>query len=146
MAAEKGNKYAVGRFMYKDEKELQKKIDEYFEECKGYYLKKDNGDYMLDKFGKPIIANAKPPTITGLALYLGFSGRETLLNYQKREKFMDTITVAKSRVEQYAEERLFDKDGVTGAKFSLVNNFRKWKEKPDGEAVNPAISINLKGV
>lgn len=33
-------------------------------------------------------------------------------------------------VEAYAEERLFDKDGSNGARFSLINNFRGWTEKP----------------
>lgn len=43
---------------------------------------------------------------------------------------MNTITRAKSMVEAYAEERLFDKDGSNGARFSLINNFRGWTEKP----------------
>ena len=30
---------------------------------------------------------------------------------------------AKARCEQYAEERLFDRDGTNGAQFSLKNNF-----------------------
>jgi hypothetical protein len=45
-------------------------------------------------------------------------------------------------VEAYAESRLFDKDGANGAKFSLANNFRGWKEQqrhshsgPDGGAI-----------
>ena len=29
-------------------------------------------------------------------------------------------------MEQYAEERLFDRDGVNGARFSLANNFKGW--------------------
>ena len=41
---------------------------------------------------------------------------------------MDTITRAKARVEAYAEERLFDRDGSNGAQFSLRNNFRGWNE------------------
>ena len=49
---------------------------------------------------------------------------------------MNTITRAKSRVEEYAEMRLFDKDGANGAKFSLANNFKQWKEKPDGAEMN----------
>ena len=40
------------------------------------------------------------------------------------KEFVDTITRAKARVEQYAEERLFDRDGSNGAQFSLRNNFR----------------------
>ena len=47
---------------------------------------------------------------------------------------MNTITRAKSFVEKYAEERLFDRDGVQGAKFSLINNFKGWSEKPEPAA------------
>ena len=57
---------------------------------------------------------------------------------------MDTITRAKTRIEQYAEERLFDKDGANGAKFSLANNFEGWKEKQQIEAdVNSDVNINI---
>ena len=42
---------------------------------------------------------------------------------------MDTITRAKTYIEEYTERRLFDRDGVQGAKFSLVNNFKGWSEK-----------------
>ena len=44
---------------------------------------------------------------------------------------MDTITRAKSRIEMYNEERLYDKDGVNGAKFNLKNNFKGWAENPE---------------
>ena len=53
-----------------------------------------------------------------------------MLNYEARsDEFYDAITRAKARVEQYAEERLFDRDGANGAKFSLANNFRGWSER-----------------
>ncbi len=42
---------------------------------------------------------------------------------------MDTITRAKARLEAYTEERLFDKEGAAGARFSLANNFKGWSEK-----------------
>ena len=83
-------------------------------------------------------------TITGLALALGFNSRQSLLNYQAKEEFLDTITRAKAKVEQYAEERLFDKDGANGAKFSLANNFEGWREKQQIEAeVNSDLKINI---
>ncbi len=51
---------------------------------------------------------------------------------------------AKARVEMYAEERLFDKDGANGAKFSLANNFSGWKEKKEIDAdVNRKVDINI---
>lgn len=46
-------------------------------------------------------------------------------------KFNDTITRAKSRIEQYAEERLFDRDGANGAEFNLSNNIKGWSEKQE---------------
>ena len=119
--------------MYKTKEEIQEKIDKYFEECEGTVLTRD-GEVVLDKYGDPVLVGVKPLTITGLALALGFNSRQSLLNYQDKEEFVDTITRAKARVEQYAEERLFDKNGANGAKFSLANNFEGWKEKQEIEA------------
>lgn len=118
---------------YKTPEEMQKVIDEYFESCEGEILTDADGNAVLNKYGLPVKIGEKPPTITGLALALGFTGRQALLNYQARPRFVDTVTRAKSRIEQYTEERLFDKDGVQGAKFSLTNNFKGWSEKPDKE-------------
>ena len=53
-------------------------------------------------------------------------------SYTKKQ-FFDTITRAKRKCEIYAEEKLFDKSGVNGAKFSLANNFEGWKEKQEIE-------------
>ena len=116
--------------MYKTPEEMQKVIDKYFEDCSGEYVVID-GCVAVDKYGDPIKTKERPLTITGLALALGFSGRQALLNYEDKEEFMDTIKRAKSRIEQYAEERLFDKDGVNGAKFNLSNNFKGWREKQE---------------
>ena len=130
-----GRRKAVGRPpKYKNKEELQIIIDKYFEECQGTVLKDENGSVLVDKHGHPIITGSRPPTVTGLALALGFTSRQALLNYQAKEEFVDTITRAKTKVEQYAEERLFDKDGANGAKFSLANNFAGWKEKQQIDA------------
>lgn len=108
---------------YKSVGEISEKIEEYFEKCEK---------------GK------KPLTVTGLALALGFQSRQALLNYQGRKEFSAAIIRAKSRVEQYTEERLFDKEGANGAKFSLANNFDGWKDKKEVDAdFNRKININL---
>lgn len=108
---------------YKTVQELQTAIDEYFLACEGEMLKDDDEKPILNKWGEPVMLGRKPPTVTGLALALGFAGRQALLNYQGRAAFKDTILRAKSRCEEYAETRLFDKDGANGAKFSLACNF-----------------------
>ena len=129
---------------YNTKEEMQEKIDAYFEECKGEPLLDEEGKPALTKSGCPIIIGARPLTITGLALALGFNSRQALLNYQAKDEFHDTILRAKAKVECYAEERLFDKDGANGAKFSLANNFDGWKEKQQIEAdINSEMTINI---
>lgn len=103
-----------------------------------------NGRPVLDKHDHPVMIPGKPPTVTGLALALGFASRQSLLDYQADPKYLDTITRAKSRVEEYAESRLFDKDGANGAKFALANNFRGWKEQSAMElSGGRQITVNL---
>lgn len=127
-------KKTVGRPpRYKNKEEIEGKIEDYFKQCKGRLLKDERGKPYFDKFGNPIIIDQKPPTVTGLALALGFTTRTSLLNYQGKKEFMDTITRAKTKIEAYAEERLFDRDGSNGAQFSLRNNFSGWKDKIPSE-------------
>jgi hypothetical protein len=129
---------------YNTAEEIQEKIDAYFEECKGEILFDSDGNPMVDKYGNVIRVGVRPLTITGLALALGFNSRQALLNYRAKDEFHDTILRAKAKVERYAEERLFDKDGANGAKFSLANNFDGWREKKEIEAdVKSAVTINI---
>lgn len=132
-------------YLPEDLDEMQRRIDQYFTDCEGEpLLDHETGEIQYDKYGNMIVKNAKPLTITGLALAIGFTSRQSLLNYQEKPEFVDTITRAKARVEQYAEERLFDKDGANGAKFSLANNFVGWKEKREIDAdVKNSVTINV---
>ena len=95
------------------------------------YTSKEQIEDLIEVYFSECSKNQRPPTITGLALALGFTSRQALLNYQAKKEFFDTITRAKARVEQYAEERLFDKEGQKGAQFSLRYNFSGWKDEQD---------------
>ena len=129
---------------YNSVEEMQAKIDAYFTECEGEIVYDKEGNPLIDKYGYPIRFGVRPLTITGLALALGFTSRQALLNYQAKPEFVDTVTRAKAFVEQYAEERLYDKDGANGAKFSLANNFEGWREKQTIEAdVKNEVTINI---
>ena len=76
-------KRAVGRPpKYKNKEEIEEKIDAYFQKCEGEILKDEDGNTIFNKFGNPIIINQHPPTVTGLALALGFTSRLDLLRYQ----------------------------------------------------------------
>lgn len=100
--------------------EMETRIDAYFDECEQKKV---------------------PPTVTGLALYLGFRSRQALLNYQGRKQFNDSVTRAKTRCEAYAESRLYDHEGVRGAMFSLSNNFKGWADKPEKQAEDGGVTI-----
>lgn len=133
----KGEKHPI----YKHKEEIIGLIDDYFKSCEGTPLLDKHGDPVFDKYGYPVILNQRPPTITGLALAIGFTSRQSLLNYQGRAEFRDVITRAKSRVEQYTEERLFDKDGSNGARFSLQFNFKGWRDDKTVEQQAPQVRI-----
>ena len=72
-------------------------------------------------------------TIQGLALALGFTSRQSLLNYKAKREFVDTVTRARLRVEQYAAERLFDRDAQRGAHFTLAYGFGYARDAEDGK-------------
>ena len=127
---------------YKSVKAMQDAIDAYFKACEGQPLFDKDGNPVLDKNGLPVIVHATPPTVTGLALALGFTGRKQLLDYQGREEFSDTVTRAKARCEAYAETRLYDRDGANGAKFSLGCNFG-WNENSDAKAAPDVVRVIL---
>ncbi len=133
----------ANRLIFKTPEEMQKKIDAYFEDCKGHPLTDDNGNVILDKYGQPIILGVKPLTVTGLALALGFATRQSLLDYEGKGQYRYMIQQAKLRIENYAEMRLYDKEGSNGAKFNLQNNFRKWDadKAQQEEKRGPAVSI-----
>ena len=128
---------------WKSVKAMQEAINAYFKECEGELFIGDDGCVVRDKYGVPIIINAKPPTITGLALALGFTGRQALIDYQGRPEFADTVTRAKARCEEYAESRLYDKDGANGAKFSF--GWNSGEERRGDPAAFAALISAIKG-
>lgn len=114
--------------------ELQARIDQYFANCEGKLAIDGDGKPIIDKHGKPVIFGEKPPTITGLAHALGMT-RRGFLNYRYRPSFARVVARARMRVETYTEERLFDRDGFSGARFLLLTCFG-WGE-PAAEKEEP---------
>lgn len=107
---------------------MQAKIDSYFTACPDYvkipFFDKITGglDYQI-KY---------TPTITGLALHLGFSSRKAFYDYENKPEFSDTIKKARLRIEKEYEKQLYN-DKCTGAIFALKN--LGWKDKVENEIV-----------
>lgn len=127
---------------YKTKEEMQEVIDQYFKDCKGEPFIMDDGQPLRDKYGEVVLLGEHPPTVTGLALALGFTSRQALLNYQAKKEFVDTIMRAKSKCEEYAERRLYDREGAKGAEFSLKYNF-KWAQEEKKESDGFAVGVVL---
>lgn len=95
---------------YDTPEDLQAEIEKYFAKCK------EDGSHL---------------TVTGLAMACDLT-RQGLIEYtEKSDQFSDTIKKAKSRVEEYVEQRLFS-NSPTGCIFNLKNNFG-WRDKTEKE-------------
>ena len=85
-----------------------------------------NPIFLKDKKGKKteeaVMIQTKPYTITGLAVSLD-TDRATLMRYERKDRFYNTIKRAKEICHQYAEDYLFIGKNPTGAIFNLKNNW-----------------------
>ena len=87
-------------------------------------LKYDNVDDLengIDKYFQEQDEKGKPYTMEGLAYSLNIDVK-TLSNYGRNENYFPAINRARQKCLVYKSERLYDKDGVNGAKFDLINN------------------------
>lgn len=121
MAAPRNNKpfqqEHVGRpLKYKSVKELQARIDEYFDWC-------DNRiRTTVDSNGNERTYNWPAPYgMAGLAHYLDVD-RKTLTNYSNREPFFPTIARARARIEADIETRMAESRNPQGLIFLAKNN------------------------
>ena len=127
--------HAGGRpLQYSNPEDMQVIIDCYFLSCalnRGTDIQEglnENGAISLDDFKRNTYD--EHPTISGMALVLDLT-RNSLIQYEGREEFVNTVKKGKVRVESYAEQRL-QQPACTGTIFSLKNNFG-WCDKREIE-------------
>ena len=88
--------------IYGNAEELESAIEKYFDSLIGEEV-------------------TRPPTMAGLAHYLGFESRQSLYAYEKDERFSYNIKRAKLAIETWYEERMAG-NSPTGAIFWLKNH------------------------
>lgn len=115
---------------YKTVEELESAIEEYFDWCDN----RTTSVYIKEAGDNVPISNPAPYTMSGLAYALDMS-RQALLDYSKKDEFLDAIKRARARVEQDVETRLMDGKAPAGAIFNLKNNFG-WKDKNESEVTH----------
>lgn len=94
---------------YKDAKEFDKKVDEYFE-------------YIEEK--------KLPPTITGATIFLGFADKMSLYEYARKPDFTYSVKRVQLAVENAYEMNLHG-NNVAGSVFALKN--MGWRDKVETE-------------
>lgn len=104
----------TGSPFYTSAEEMQDAIKGYFDNCprkRTIYVKVGKDEYI------PV--EVSQPTITGLALHLGFCSRQSLYDYEDKPDFSYTVKKARLFIEREYEEQLLI--NPTGAIFALKN-------------------------
>lgn len=118
-----GDKSSLKRF--RSETDLRERVIDYLEQCE---------------------RDEKLPTVSGLALALGFRSRMSLLRYEKEEgyeKYFDLIAFAKLKIMEAREDALTNGRGnVIGLIFALKNaGEESWTDKNESKVVTQDATI-----
>ena len=114
----------------------EKLIGNYFEHIAGEFHFEEVPDKHDDITRKKVWdRDAEPPTISGLALYLGFDSREAFAEYERHGEFSSAIKRGRLRIEVEYEKRLHQQS-PSGAIFALKN--LGWNERDNASAINDA--------
>lgn len=111
--------------LYNSPEEMQEVIDKYFDTCDAHTRQEVMWNGKTSELVD--IKDPLPYTMSGLANALEMS-RQSLLNYEKKSEYFDTIKKARGRVEADIERRLIRGGSPVGAIFSLKNNFG-WQDR-----------------
>lgn len=122
--------------LFETDDQLQEKIQEYFEV--GVKMK----TVVLGPANNRYTEQIAVPTITGLALYLGFESRQSFYDYEKNPEFSYTIKKARLLIENEYEEMLAI-GNVAGAIFALKNF--GWKDKHEVEQ-SGSVKVDFNGI
>lgn len=92
-----------------------------------------------EKYFEECIKNEEPFTITGLALALGTT-RQTLMDYQEKDGFSDTVKRLKLKCENYVEKMALIGRNQAGAIFALKNY--GWRDEKHVDHTTKGKEIN----
>lgn len=112
-----------GKYKIKTPEELQAKVDSYFDSCD-----KHKTSTLVGTGANAVIMEVPDPqpyTMAGLALHVGLTSRQALLNYAERDGFDEVLRVARMRIMAHTEAKLHRPGNNNGIIFALSNNFRQ---------------------
>lgn len=147
-----GNKFSPGRKpKYAKPEELAERLMEYFEWIQGEFIIENKITTKTQGEGKSAITTTETepvkiwirypesPTMTGVALFLGFESRQSLYDYGKKARFSYPIKKALLEIENNYEKNLIGKD-VVGVIFALKN--MGWADKTETDITSKGEKIS----
>lgn len=119
--------------------ELAQRVNDYFKFIEGEYhierkLPKNAKDESILEEVIIYDRQPEPPTITGLALFIGFSSRQQFEDHEKKPRFAPTLRRARLKIEAEYEKKLH-LTSAAGAIFALKS--LGWND--DKETTNQAL-------
>ena len=121
---------------------LSKRIDAYFAYIEGELGSDNNLDEKKTNQAKKIWSREpEPATITGLALFLGFTSRTAFEDYEENGKYADTLKRGRLRIEAMYERRLHQQSSP-GIIFALKS--MGWNEKTENKTTDDRTHQTLK--
>lgn len=121
---------------YETPESLQDAVERYFLHCMGTPVFDADGLPVVTRAGRQKVNGAIPLTISGLSAFLGFRDRHSFSMQAKRGAgFFKVVSIARLRIEAYAEERLYDPNSYNGAAFLLLRAFG-WGQAKEMEKSN----------
>ena len=128
--------------LYETVEEMEAVIDKYFESCVPKILK-DNDDHVLvNPKGYPVM-ELNPPTLTGLALALGYCSRQSIYdNENKNDKFSYAIKKARLKCENFLEKYTLSGDIPAAAGIFALKN-HGWSDKQEIDHTTKGQAINV---
>ncbi|WP_158824723.1 terminase small subunit [Mucilaginibacter lacusdianchii] len=122
-------------FLYTSAEDLALRIEEYFKWIEGEYHLEQVEVKQSSKSTAPEKTEIKvwdcepqPPTLTGLALYLGFASRQAFEKYENTGRYASHLKRARLRIESEYEKKLHYQSS-TGAIFALKS--LGWTDKSE---------------
>ena len=144
--------------LWKSPQQLQQLVDEYFQSCFGPVRNPKTGGFYENPDGSLVVSQIKPFTVSGLALYCHIES--SLIKAYSREKidslgyptdedyvgpsYSDIMKEARRRIETYAAEQLYSRDGFGGGRFVLNAAFSWTEQKERAEIENMKAQVELK--
>jgi len=103
--------------------EMEQKIEEYFDTRKTEYATDEEGNVLTGTNGHPIVRSLNAPSVTGLALFLGYADRHSLYDNEKKEKFSHAIKAARAKVEEWIYQSLMSKSITPSVGIFMLKQF-----------------------